>query len=315
MINLFITYRCNLACPYCFATDLRAHYPGDMLWEDFERVLDWAQRAGVPSLAFIGGEPTLHPQLPRMVDLAVQAGIAAVLFTNGLGDAALMERLAPQVSNFVVNYNDPSLYTHGQSRALHGNLALLKRAGAKITFSKNFSSRYLSYDYLLEGIARYGVKAVRYDISRPAPGRDNDHFTLGDTRQAMAQIVKFVKACGNLGVRTGLDCSIRLCDVDEDDRHYLERVSMKFTGICHPSLDIHPDLSASYCLPLQHVRVPDVTAFPSRDALMRHFAEAVRPRRLTGVSAECLNCRDFMLRCQGGCMALRRGGEDMDETG
>jgi hypothetical protein len=318
MIKIFVTYRCNLACPYCFATRMRREYPGDMTRETFARLLEWMRRAGLPAAAFIGGEPTLHPDLPEMIEATAAAGIPAALFTNGLFPVSVAERLAPLVSNFVVNYNDPAGYASAQADMLHATLTRLRQLGARVAFSKNFSRGGLDYGYLLDALDRYGVTTVRYDISRPNHDADNNHFTLDDTRQVMSHAACFVKACEARGVRTGLDCSVRLCDLHDEDRRYLERVSMKFSGICHPCADVHPDLSASYCLPMRGISVPDVTAFADHAALMWRLAEAARPVRLANVSAACFECRDFMRRCQGGCMALMRTAcpeSEEDETG
>lgn len=306
MINIFVTYRCNLACSYCFAKELHSEYPDDLSADNFAKLLEWMRGASLSSAAFIGGEPTLHPGLPDMVRRTAGSGISVVLFTNGIFPSGLVDELTPHVSNFVVNYNEPSLYTEVQLERLHNNLSRIAASDARLTFSKNFSSRYCEYEYLLEGAERYGVQSVRYDISRPSFSASNDHFTDNDTRRIISHIVRFVKQCETRDIRTGLDCSVRLCDLNVEDRNYLERVSMKFSGICHPSIDIHPDLSASYCLPMRDVAVPDVTAFPGRDAVMWHFADMVRSIRQTNVSTDCLDCKDFMRRCQGGCMALRR---------
>lgn len=308
MINIFVTYRCNLACSYCFARDLVHEFPDDLSPENFTILLEWMRRAALPAAAFIGGEPTLHPGLPDMVRRTAEAGIAVVLFTNGLFPEGLADELAPYVSNFVVNYNDPSMYSQAQHDRLHANLKRISESGARLTFSKNFSRQYRDYEYLLEGCDRYGIESVRYDISRPSLNAGNDHFTNDGTREIVSHIVDFVKQCESRGIRTGLDCSLRLCDLKVEDRSYLERVSMKFTGVCHPSIDIHPDLSASYCLPMRDIAVEDVTSFPDQEGLMWHFADMVRPIRQTNVSQDCFDCKDFMRRCQGGCMALRRNG-------
>lgn len=306
MINIFVTYRCNLSCSYCFAKELYSEYPADLDEEKFSRLLEWMQDVSLPAAAFIGGEPTQHPDLPDMVRRTAESGISTVLFTNGIFPGELLDELLPHVSNFVVNYNDPSMYADRQAQRLHSNLERIAASDARLTFSKNFSSRYTEYDYLLEGAEKYGVSSIRYDISRPSISGTNDHFTDDDTRTVISHIVRFVKACEERSIKTGLDCSVRLCDLKVEDRNYLERVSMKFSGVCHPSIDVHPDLSASYCLPMRDVSVPDVTEFASSDALMWHFAERVRPIRQANVSSDCLDCKDFMRRCQGGCMALRR---------
>jgi len=306
MINLFVTYRCNLACPYCFARSFARSKPGDLSREDFLELLDWMVRAGLDAAGFLGGEPTLHPDLAWMTARAAEAGVRPVVFTNGTCGPELARELAASAANFVVNYNDPSLLTSRQQEALHATLDVLKAAGARITFSKNFSEGASEYAYLLEGVRRYGVRAVRYDISRPDVEHANDHFREGETASLSGRIVAFVRACQKLGVRTGLDCCARLCDFSEEDRLYLEKASMKFRGVCHPSVDVHPDLSASYCLPLGDVAVARVTAFSGWDPLIEHFASLVRPLRALAANTACGGCDQLGRRCQGGCLALAR---------
>lgn len=305
MINIFVTYRCNLSCRYCFARELGSDFPEDMQPETFDRLLAWMAAGNVASAGFIGGEPTLHPRLAEMIESAARAGIAPVLFTNGLFEPTLADRLAGSVANFVVNYNDPRQYTGRQRVQLHLTLSRLSRAGARLTFSKNFAPQAMDYDYFLEGAARYGAKAVRYDISRPSGSRTNDFFDMDEYTGLWDHILAFTSRCEAQGLPTGLDCCVKLCEVPASTRRYLEQVSVKFTGICHPSMDVHPDLSASYCLPMHHLRVPDVTAFSNPSALMRRFAELARPRRFENTAVDCADCAEFKRRCQGGCMALR----------
>lgn len=318
MLNIFVTYRCNLACPYCFARELFSDFPHDMRREDFNRLLQWMTDTGVTRAALIGGEPTLHPEILTVAMEMCDAGIDVVLFTNGLFAGELAARLPLYISHFVINYNDPERYAPGQYERLHDNLSQLVAADSTITFSKNFSPNARQYEHFLNGVKHYGIRAVRYDITRPGHSGTNEFTHTTDSRELMAHIVRFVRECEALGVKTGMDCCVRYCDLSHDDRAFLERVSMKFRGICHPSIDIHPDLSASYCLPLKDVAVRDVTAFASRDRLMHHFAATVRPWRFENVSENCLSCHDFKKKCQGGCMVTKmkeRDAAGMDSAG
>jgi len=52
--------------------------------------------------------------LTEMMRRTAAAGISVVLFTNGVFSSLLLEKILPHVPNFVVNYNDPSLYTAGR---------------------------------------------------------------------------------------------------------------------------------------------------------------------------------------------------------
>ncbi|PLX05375.1 MAG: radical SAM protein [Marinilabiliales bacterium] len=84
-----LSYRCNLSCKFCYAgcntscsqhanfkevTHDEARQVIKLLWED----------AKVPSISFTGGEPTLVPFLPDLVQYASQLGMRVNLITNGI---------------------------------------------------------------------------------------------------------------------------------------------------------------------------------------------------------------------------------------
>jgi MoaA/NifB/PqqE/SkfB family radical SAM enzyme len=305
MINIFINYTCQLRCPYCFALDMQSIYPKPVSTADFARLMSWVVGTGVPSVAFLGGEPTLHPDLEDMVCGMSDAGVAVVLFTNGLAQTDLMQRLAGRVKNFVINYNVASLYTGEQIERLHANLALLHSMGKNLTFSKNFSPAQKEYEYLLDGAGRYGVSAIRCDLARPSMSGKNAHVPVDGMRSLTSTVVEFVSRCKERGIGVGLDCCMRMCDLETDEKIFLKRETTKFIGICHPSIDVHPDLSASYCLPMQHVRIPDITAFSGEEAVRWHLAEMMQPVRAQSAGEACLSCEDFRRHCQGGCLARR----------
>jgi uncharacterized radical SAM superfamily Fe-S cluster-containing enzyme len=81
-----ITSSCNLDCPICYTVNKNddAH----MLSEaDFQRTLDHLveQHDELDIINFTGGEPTLHPHLPRFLQMARAAGIRRLtISTNGL---------------------------------------------------------------------------------------------------------------------------------------------------------------------------------------------------------------------------------------
>jgi MoaA/NifB/PqqE/SkfB family radical SAM enzyme len=81
---LEITRRCNLACAHCYASS-GPHLPitERMRFHDWCRVMDDARATGCGRLQFIGGEPTVHPDLTRLVEHATRAGFKRCeVFTN-----------------------------------------------------------------------------------------------------------------------------------------------------------------------------------------------------------------------------------------
>jgi MoaA/NifB/PqqE/SkfB family radical SAM enzyme len=81
---LEITGRCNLLCTHCYAEsgpDVDLH--GTMSYDDWVAVIDEAALLGCRNVQFIGGEPTLHPRLPDLLDHAKERGFEFIeVYTN-----------------------------------------------------------------------------------------------------------------------------------------------------------------------------------------------------------------------------------------
>lgn len=79
---LEITGRCQLECVHCYAESGPSGTHGSMTGADWLRVIDQAAELGVGTVQFIGGEPTLHPDLPALVRHARAAGMEVEVFSN-----------------------------------------------------------------------------------------------------------------------------------------------------------------------------------------------------------------------------------------
>ena len=79
---LELTGRCQLECVHCYAESGPAGTHGSMTVSDWRRVIDEAADLGVGAVQFIGGEPTLYPALPELVDHALAAGVQVEVFSN-----------------------------------------------------------------------------------------------------------------------------------------------------------------------------------------------------------------------------------------
>jgi len=80
--NLIVTRRCNLACGYCNEYDrTSAPVPADVL----EERLGQLRALGTFGISLSGGEPTLHPELARVVLRCRALGFVRTgMITNGL---------------------------------------------------------------------------------------------------------------------------------------------------------------------------------------------------------------------------------------
>ncbi|GAB2839117.1 radical SAM/SPASM domain-containing protein [Lentzea nigeriaca] len=79
---LEITGKCQLSCTHCYADSGPRGTHGAMRTRDWSRAISQLAELGVQSVQFIGGEPTLHPDLPSLVDHTLDAGLSVEIFTN-----------------------------------------------------------------------------------------------------------------------------------------------------------------------------------------------------------------------------------------
>lgn len=79
---LEITGKCQLLCEHCYAESGPTGGYGKMTRNDWLRILDESAALGVRMVQFIGGEPSLHPDLPLLVEHALDRALAVEVFSN-----------------------------------------------------------------------------------------------------------------------------------------------------------------------------------------------------------------------------------------
>ncbi len=88
MIHVNTGPLCNIRCVYCNVfggTDPRLFDVGYVEGLLDDAAARFRDAAGAPTIDFIGGEPTMHPELPRLIAAARARGFARVLIcTNGV---------------------------------------------------------------------------------------------------------------------------------------------------------------------------------------------------------------------------------------
>lgn len=92
-ITIELTNRCNLRCEHCF--DGRHRADGDLDMMIMEKILHGAKEHGFHHLSFTGGEPTLHPEFTRILEMSSQAGYTFGFVSNGWNFTNLYESFLP----------------------------------------------------------------------------------------------------------------------------------------------------------------------------------------------------------------------------
>jgi hypothetical protein len=119
-LGLFLTNRCDFACPMCAVQDVRNEglaRGGDLPFDFVEKVLGECS-AYQPVVDLIGGEPLLYPQLSNAVKLASQLNVLSVVTTNGLKleekAEALVRAELPLLQVSLDGWDEPSQAARGR---------------------------------------------------------------------------------------------------------------------------------------------------------------------------------------------------------
>ncbi|MDP3274805.1 MAG: viperin family antiviral radical SAM protein [Deltaproteobacteria bacterium] len=98
-INFHLLRECNAKCRYCFATFRETH--GRLSTDDALAVMASVRAAGGQKMNFVGGEPTLHPDIERLVCEAKSMGFTTSIVSNGKRLARLLASSAGAALDWV----------------------------------------------------------------------------------------------------------------------------------------------------------------------------------------------------------------------
>jgi len=112
-----LTDRCNLSCRFCYVPSIGpsgTHAPAELVL----RVIEEAAEMGVRHLLLAGGEPTLHPDLPRIAQHARRQGSLRIkLVTNGSWrDDVLADHVLSCVDDLQVSLDGAQEEVHDRVR-------------------------------------------------------------------------------------------------------------------------------------------------------------------------------------------------------
>ena len=311
---------CNQRCSYCFASEFVNKKRNDMSFLNFKKAVDFIctakqfNRVGV-----IGGEPLLHPQFDKFISYLENNEKVKrfVVFTNGVFLLDHKKCIESKKVGILINVNSPlEVGENNYKKTVEAIDYIVNNDDInKLTIGLNIFSPDLDYSFFTSLAEKYDFKMVRLSIVVPAYDKEKNgllHFYR--LKQKTLEIVKklLVK-----GTAFNFDCNVPVrCLWDDEELEDLKLMGL--TGdkkrlipieesLCHPVIDILPDLTAIRCFGLSDKTKVSIRKFKTiddlRDYYVKHFDEDLSKNPLDD---KCLTCEMFAKKCYGGCLANRR---------
>jgi MoaA/NifB/PqqE/SkfB family radical SAM enzyme len=153
MANVLLTNRCNLRCAYCFAQErLQENRNQVMALADVAKVIGFLKRSDHPIFRAMGGEPTLHPEFPRIVEMALGDEMRVDVLSNATWPEDyndLFRRISPRRLFFLLNIDHPDNYAPAQWERIERNLAAVAaRESVTLSFNLSRSNRGMNTSWI-----------------------------------------------------------------------------------------------------------------------------------------------------------------------
>ncbi len=201
-VNLHFWKPCNYCCKFCFAIfnddePLRETKTGLQI-DDCRRLIDLLRSAGGEKLNYVGGEPTLCPYLPDLLQHSRSLGFTNSIVTNGHG----LERLLADCSTLLdwVGLSVDSAVERveialGRGRGGHvarsiRQFGLLRALGIRTKLNTTVTRLTWSED-MSEFVLR--VRPDRWKVFQMLPVRGQNDGCINDLSIGENQFLAFIK--------------------------------------------------------------------------------------------------------------------------
>lgn len=213
--EIAVTYRCNLACKFCYAgcgCRKDEEHP-DLSAAELKKVLTIIkEEAEVPSVSFTGGEPLLRPELPELAAHAKALGMWANLITNGtLATEETVKKLAAAgLDSAQVSVEAGSEAEHDAIAACPGafrrtvrGLENLRKAGIRVHTNTTVSALNKgSLAGVLDLVKSLGLEKFSMNLLMPV-GSAGKNF--GETFVSYSEAGPLVESVKEMAERRGLE--------------------------------------------------------------------------------------------------------------
>ncbi len=127
---------CNFRCSYCYVEE-KTKCSGELTRAEIKDTILQAKELGAGKIIILGGEPSIYPHLPEMLEFLHNEQLETEMFTNGTGIdrqlAALLARYRVRVALKLNSRNaeiqDRLAGKKGAHSIMNGALATLQQAG------------------------------------------------------------------------------------------------------------------------------------------------------------------------------------------
>ena len=322
-MNLMINNYCNLHCSYCFAQEeMHSKKAMNITMENFITFLDFLKHGNEHEVRLIGGEPTLHPELDKLIDKVIEYNYfdRILIFSNFTfpPEVALMfiEKSKKIKIDFLPNINQFNLLIPKYKENILHNLDLITSNMKNVyNIGINLYDPNMDLSQWEEIVAKYNIKKIRWSIVLPNDvlPEDFDFYKFHHSFQKV--LLELVSWRVKYGVDLSCDCNgVPPCCLDDNAITYIMKVDPTFLGCINcegPVIDLAPNLEKRGCFVVGCNKKQDkkkyLTDFEYEYQIRDYYEDIRSEKDGWPVRKECLSCPRFLMTGNScSCLAYRK---------
>lgn len=243
-LALQINNNCNLKCPFCFSDKTNEY----IAMNNVECVKDFCKREKVDTIKITGGEPFLHPDIHKIIDLFI--GFDIFIFSNltiknciiNIADIDKIKSLT-----ILVNLNEPQFYSKEVLNDIYNNINIASKLGIKIILGRTFYQEPFYIDDIIKLCIKHNITTIRVSQASPKESRNNQWLSFEETNLFLHKMYEFDRNILSYNnIKLHFDCPVKPCKVDKEIFNYFfdkKTISYK----CRPRIFVGYDLKIKHC--------------------------------------------------------------------
>lgn len=319
MANIFLTRKCNLKCPYCFADEFVNKEYENITLKDFKTAINFIKTDPNERIGLIGGEPSLHPDFNTILDILTKDEDIKnfIIYTNGLEINKYLEKISNKKVHLLVNCNSQN-DIGDKFEKLKKNIKLLANKNNNFALGINLYSDKMDYSYIFDLLKSVNKHDLRFSTAIPNTDKENTTNALDEYNKFKPFLFRFFEDCLKNEIVPRNDCNaIPACLLSIKEKKLQLKLSVlahKYdipdtiqTGnTCNPVIDILPNLMAVRCFGLSKYDKVPISEFKSISLLREYFWHTIDLyAKLSFENEDCANCKMRLIDKCGLCYTYK----------
>lgn len=302
-LRIAITYRCDNGCSYCFLKNLDNDLVKDMELMDFSKIIQWLIAQKKKKILITGGEPFMHRDIIKILNVCRKNNILVGILTNGLLINKEVKSWIKTKNIFLI------LNINGSYGTVQKNIEGIEDKVCMLRY--NLIKDNLDYNILFDMAKNYSVP-VRFGFTVPSIFGNNECYSLEDMRSYKFKIFDFIDAALLKKVKVHMARPLPRCIFSKNEWKYLQKkfgakdkclVGQKGNYACRAI--VNPDMSVYVCYG-SFLNAPSIWSFKNIKELSNYFKDDFKKIRERALIDECHDCSYFKnYSCQGGCLVYK----------